>query len=31
MYALAMMVLLGLAVLVVAKVGNHYLRQISGA
>ena len=31
MYAFGMMVLLGLAVLVGAKVGNHYLRQISGA
>ena len=26
-----MMLLLGLAVLVAAKIGNHYLRQISGA
>jgi len=31
MYAFAMMVLLGLAVLVAAKIGNHYLRQLSGA
>ena len=31
MYALGMMVLLGLAVLVVAKIGNRYLRQIAGA
>jgi hypothetical protein len=31
MYAFGMMALLGLAVLVVAKIGNHYLRQISGA
>jgi xanthine/uracil permease len=31
MYAFGMMALLGLAILVVAKVGNHYLKQISGA
>src|SRR5512135_1561572 len=31
MYAFAMMVLLGLAVLVVAKIGNRYLRQVPGA
>ena len=31
MYAFGMVVLLGLAVLVVAKIGNHYLRQIPGA
>jgi hypothetical protein len=31
MYAFGMMVLLGLAVLVVAKIGNHYLRQLPGA
>lgn len=31
MYAFGMMVLLGLGVLAVAKIGNHYLRQISGA
>jgi hypothetical protein len=31
MYAFGMMALLGLAVLVVAKIGNYYLRQISGA
>ncbi len=31
MYAFGMMVLLGLAVLVVAKIANHYLRQLSGA
>jgi hypothetical protein len=31
MYAFGMMVLLGLAVLVVAKIGNRYLRQIPGA
>lgn len=30
-YVFGMMVLLGLAVLVVAKIGNHYLRQISRA
>jgi len=31
MYAFGMMFLLGLAVLVAAKIGNRYLRQISGA
>jgi len=31
MYAFGMVVLLGLAVLVVAKIGNHYLRQVPGA
>ena len=31
MYVFAMMVLLGLAVLVVAKIGNRYLRQVPGA
>jgi hypothetical protein len=31
MYAFGMVVLLGLAILVVAKIGNHYLRQIPGA
>ncbi|HEY7143174.1 MAG TPA: hypothetical protein VH637_02935 [Streptosporangiaceae bacterium] len=31
MYAFAMVVLLGLAILVVAKIGNHYLRQVPGA
>jgi hypothetical protein len=31
MYAFAMMALLGLAILVVAKIGNHYLKQIAGA
>ena len=31
MYAFGMIVLLGLAVLVVAKIGNHYLRQVPGA
>lgn len=31
MYAFGMMALLGLAVLVVAKVGDHYLRQVPGA
>ena len=30
MYAFMMMVLLGLAVLVVAKIGNCYMRQIAG-
>jgi hypothetical protein len=31
MYVFGMVVLLGLAVLVVAKIGNHYLRQVPGA
>jgi len=31
MYAFCIMALLGLAVLVVAKIGSHYLRQVSGA
>jgi len=31
MYALGMIALLGLAILVVAKIGNHYLKQIAGA
>jgi hypothetical protein len=31
MYAFGMMALLGLAILVVAKIGNHYLRQVAGA
>ena len=31
MYAFGMVVLLGLAVLVVAKIGNRYLRQVPGA
>lgn len=31
MYAFGIMALLGLAVLVVAKVGNRYLRQVPGA
>jgi hypothetical protein len=31
MYAFTMMALLGLAILVVAKIGNHYLKQIAGA
>jgi hypothetical protein len=31
MYAFGMVALLGLAILVVAKIGNHYLRQIPGA
>jgi len=31
MYAFAMMVLLGLAILVVVKIGNHCLKQIAGA
>lgn len=31
MYAFGMMALIGLAVLVVAKVGNRYLRQVPGA
>ena len=31
MYAFGMMALLGLAVLVVAKIGNRYLRLIPGA
>ena len=31
MYAFGMVVLLGLAILVVAKIGNHYLRQVPGA
>jgi hypothetical protein len=31
MYAFAMMALLGLAILVVPKIGNHYLKQIPGA
>jgi len=30
-YALGMVALLGLAILVVAKIGNHYLKQIAGA
>ena len=31
MYVFGMVVLLGLAILVVAKIGNHYLRQVPGA
>ncbi len=31
MYAFGMMALLGLAVLVVAKIGERYLRQVPGA
>lgn len=31
MYAFGIMVLLGLAILMVAKIGSHYLKQISGA
>jgi len=31
MYAFGMIALMGLAVLTVAKMGSHYLRQISGA
>ena len=31
MYAFGMMALLGLAILVVAKIGNRYLRQVPGA
>ena len=31
MYAFGMVALLGLAVLVVAKIANHYLRQVPGA
>jgi hypothetical protein len=31
MYAFGMMALLGLAILVVAKIGNRYLRHVPGA
>ena len=31
MYVFGMVVLLGLAILVVAKIGNHYLRRVPGA